>query len=302
MADRVLASLVDTVVKHPKLGGLRTLGMDFDIASYKRRTDRLRWDDLDLSGFRASPLDPRALRCVRYMHDVEYHTVCYLRDLLVGPAHADADVTSFLSFWVYEEFWHGEALAAVLDAHGESSGASRVATMRRRLSKVDRLRPLSMMVGSALAGEDFVALHMAWGAINEWTTQTGYAQLARRAGHPVLAELLKRIMRQEGRLIDFYASQAENRLALSRRAQRLTRWALRRFWSPVGSGVMPLAETSHLARYLMGGTDGLYAARRIDRCIDRLPGLSGLALLEESLRGLGARFHEETIFASPAAA
>ena len=263
--------------------------MDFDIAAYKRRSDRLRWEDLDLSGFASRPLDPRALRCLRYMHDVEYHTVCYLRDLLVGPAHSDPEITSFLSFWVYEEFWHGEALAAVLEAHGEPSGARRVASMRRRLGRTERLRPLSMMVGSALAGEDLVAVHMAWGAINEWTTQAGYAQLARRADHPVLTELLKRIMRQEGRHIDFYASQAERRLAANRRAQRLTRWALRRFWSPVGSGVMPPAETNHLARHLMGGHDGLAAARRIDRRVDLLPGLAGLALLESSLRALGAQ-------------
>ena len=43
----------------------------------------------------------------------------------------------------------------------------------------------------------------------KWTTQAGYAQLARLSGHPVLSEVLGRIMRQEGRHIDFYASQAE---------------------------------------------------------------------------------------------
>ncbi len=127
---------------------------------------------------------------------------------------------------------------------------------------------------------------MAWGAINEWTTQAGYAQLVRRASHPLLGELLKRIMRQEGRHIDFYACQAERRLAASPRARRLTRFALRRFWSPVGSGVMPPSETQHLAQYLMNGDDGLAAARRIDRRVDRLPGLAGLGLLEGSLRSL----------------
>lgn len=222
------------------------------------------------------------------MHDVEYHTVCYLRDLLVSPAHGDPEITSFLSFWVFEEFWHGEALAAVLSAHGEPAGQARVATMRRRLGWAERLRPLTMMVGSAVAGEDFVAVHMTWGAINEWTTQAGYGQLGRRAGHPVFSELLRRIMRQEGRHIDFYASQAHRRLARSSRAQRLTRLALTRLWSPVGSGVMPAAETTHLARYLMSGPDGRAAAQRIDRRVDRMPGLSGLGLLERSTAALGA--------------
>ncbi len=262
--------------------------MEFDMVAYKRRTERLRWDDLDLGRFTVDRLESGALRCVRFMHDVEFHTVCYLRDLLASRAHSDPEITSFLSFWVFEEFWHGEALASVLEAHGEPSGEARVAAMRRGLGWAERLRPLMMMAGSALAGDDFVAVHMAWGAINEWTTQVGYSRLARRAGHPLLSELLGRIMRQEGRHIDFYASQAERRLAASRSARQLTRFALRRFWAPVGSGVMPAGETTHLARYLMGGEEGLAAARRVDRRVDRLPGLTGLSLLEGSIRSLGA--------------
>ncbi|MHB1924001.1 MAG: ferritin-like domain-containing protein [Acidimicrobiales bacterium] len=262
--------------------------MAFDIDAYKRRTDRLRWDDLDLDSFRHSPLDPGALRCLRYMHDVEYHTVCYLRDLLVGPAHDEPEVTAFLSFWAYEEFWHGEALAAVLEAHGEPAAEARVAPMRRRLSRRERLRTFLMLIASSLVGRDFVALHMAWGAVNEWTTQAGYLQLARRAKHPVLSELVSRIAKQEGRHIDFYATQAAQRLAASRRARRLTRWALRRLWAPVGSGVMPKAEVAHLAGYLFADGEGSEMSRRIDRRIDRLPGLAGLRLLEESVTKAGA--------------
>ncbi len=40
------------------------------------------------------------------MCDVESHTVCYLRDLLVTPSHADPEVTTFLTMWNYEEYWH----------------------------------------------------------------------------------------------------------------------------------------------------------------------------------------------------
>jgi hypothetical protein len=257
--------------------------MDFDIEAYKRRTERLRWDDLDVDSFRADPLPEPALRCLRYMHDVEFHTACYLRDLLVSPAHADPEITAFLSFWIYEEYWHGEALAAVLAAHGEVNGAPRVAALRHRLGLVDKLRPLAVAAASWWAGEDFVAVHMSWGAINEWTTQAGYARLSQRAAHPVLSQLLQRIMRQEGRHIDFYASQASARLAASTRARRLTRMALKQFWAPVGSGVMPEAETAHLAAYLFADQGGDETARRIDRRVDRLPGLAGLHLLERAV-------------------
>ena len=123
---------------------------------------------------------------------------------------------------------------------------------------------------------------MTWGAINEWTTQAGYARLAARADHPVLRELLRRIMRQEGRHIDFYAGEAHRRLADDRRAQRLTRLALRRFWGPVGASVMPDTEVAFLVRFLFGDEDGRAVARRIDRHIDRLPGQSGLGLAERT--------------------
>jgi len=263
--------------------------MQFDIEDYKARTDRLRWDDLDMGEFRSRPLPEWSRRCLRYMHDIEFHTACYLRDILLTRAHADPEVTAFLSFWVYEEFWHGEALASVLAAHGEPAGARRVAEVRAGLGLRDRLRPLLMSAASWLTGEDFVAVHMSWGAINEWTTQAGYGQLARRAGHPVLSELLRRIMRQEGRHIDFYASQAHDRLARSVRAQRLTRWALRKLWTPVGAGVMPASETTHLATSLFDGPDGPDVARRIDRRVDRLPGLAGLALVEQAVGDLRDR-------------
>jgi len=248
----------------------------------ERSSDRLRWDDLDLESFRTRPLDALALRCIAYMHDVEFHTVCYLRDLLVTPAHSNARVTAFLNMWVYQEYWHGEALSAVLAAHGEPHGEERVSAVRTKLGARDKARPILMALGGWIGGTDFTAVHMTWGAINEWTTQTGYSQLSQRAGHPVLSALLKRIMRQEGRHIDFYASEAADRLTASRRAQRLTRMALRRFWAPVGSGVMPEEEVGFLAGYLMGDEAGRATACRIDRQIDRLPGLGGLQLVERA--------------------
>ena len=86
-------------------------------------------------------------------------------------------------------------------------------------------------------------------------------------------------MRQEGRHIDFYANQAIARLDGNRKAQWLTRTALRRFWRPVGSDVMPEAEVQFMVGHLFSGPEGEVAIDRIDRRVDRLPGLGGLALL-----------------------
>ena len=255
-----------------------------DVEAYKAQTARLRWDDLDFTAFRDEPLSGPALRCLRYMHDIELHTVCYLRDLLVTSAHRDPTITSFLTFWNFEEYWHGEALGAVLAAHDEPFGIARVELLRERLTWKDRVAPLWHGLSSAIAGESYTAVHMTWGAINEWSTQAGYARLSAKANHPMLSELLRRIMKQEGRHIDFYASEAHRRLEGDRRAQRMTRMALTRFWKPVGATVMPRAEVRHLIGYLFGDEDGHDVAARIDRRIDRLPGLAGLGLADAARR------------------
>ena len=252
--------------------------MRFDIARYKDATARLEVDDIDFDAFRTQPLGPDVLRTLRYMHDVEYHTVCYLRDLLVTSAHSDPDITAFLTLWNYEEHWHGEALARVLSAHGEAAGAPRIAALRRRVRWTQTVGPLVSMAGSALL-RDFTAVHMAWGAVNEWTTQAGYGRLAARADHPELTRLLKRIMRQEGVHIDFYASQAASRLDASRAARWLTRLALTRFWRPVGSSVQPKAEVEFLVGYLFGDPAGRAVANRIDNRVHRLPGLDGIGIV-----------------------
>ena len=256
--------------------------MDFDIATFKTRTGRVDISDLDLTAFERQPLDRDTVRCLRYMHDVEFHTICYLRDLLLTPAHRDPEVTAFLTFWCFEEYWHGEAIGAVLAMHREAAGLERVGAMRQALPNGDRLRPFAHLLGSFLVGGDYTGVHMTWGAINEWCTQAGYARLGERAGHPELSRLLARIMRQEGRHIDFYASQAEARLGASARARTLTRFALRRFWRPVGAGVMPEEETRFVIGHLFGDGAGLAAAQRIDRRVDRFPGLAGLHLCERA--------------------
>jgi hypothetical protein len=259
------------------------------IDSYKQRAGRLDLTGVDFGSFAGQPLSCEVLRCLQYMHDVELHTVCYLRDLLLTPAHRDPDVTSFLACWVYEELWHGEAIGRVLEAHGIPAGSPRIAALRARRRWRDAKEIVTHVLSSALAGRSFVALHMAWGAINEWSTQAGYAQLARRSDHPVLKELLGRIMRQEGRHADFYASEAGRRLSGDRRARVVTRLALQRLWRPVGAGLMPDGELSFLVRYLFSDQQGRSAATRIDRHVDRLPGLSGLTLVTSAVDQLAGK-------------
>lgn len=263
--------------------------MSFDLDAYRRTVTPVSWDDVDFDAFRVRPLSQEGLRCLRYMHDVESHTVCYLRDLLLTESHKDPRITTFLTMWNYEEYWHGVAIGAVLAAHGEPCEAERIGPMRARQGFRDKLSPITSYVGGLLLGDDFIALHMTWGAVNEWSTQTGYERLIERENHPELTKLLKRIAKQESRHIAFYATEARERLARSRTARLATRFALKTRWSPVGSGVMPLAETDFLLGFLMGGSTGENYADRIDSHVDKLPGLDGLHLVQNALEKILAR-------------
>lgn len=254
--------------------------MAFDLQTYMRLAGSLDLDGIDFDDFRDQPLAPEHLRCLRYMHDVEHHTTCYLRNLLNTRAHHDPEITAFLTMWSFEEHWHGEALGRVLSAHGEGPD-HRVAAMRQRLGWRITASPLLWMAFSA-ATPHFLAVHMSFGVINEWTTQAGYSRLVQEAGHPTLSELVRRIMKQEGRHIDYYRSQAVERLAPAA-AQRTTRRMLRRLWQPVGAQVMPPEETRHLITTLFAGERGEHVAARIDRRIDALPGLDGLALMRRAI-------------------
>ena len=102
------------------------------------------------------------------------------------------------------------------------------------------------MLGS-LATRDFAAIHMMWGAVNELTTLTGYYALIRRSDHPVLHQLLRRVIQDERRHFAFYRAQAKARMERSRTARRLVRFVLERFWTPVGAGVKTEEEVDALA-------------------------------------------------------
>jgi hypothetical protein len=210
------------------------------------------------------------------MQDIESHTIVYLRSLLATRAIDDPDVATFLACWVYEETFHGLALQRFLEAAGSAVGERPLPRGREPWSK--RLEAAATAMVSK-AWPDFCAVHMTWGAINELTTLTGYRRLAAVTDHPVLADLLERIVLDESRHFFFYFRQAEIRMQ-RRAVARAARILVDRFWAPVGSGVQPEAELRFLATYLFGGSEGRAAARKVDETIRRLPGFETVQLLE----------------------
>jgi len=47
---------------------------------------------------------------------------------LVTRAQRNHEVSSFLTFWNFEEYWHGEAIGRVLAEHGEDAHHNVVGT------------------------------------------------------------------------------------------------------------------------------------------------------------------------------
>src|SRR5262249_44127792 len=139
------------------------------------------------------------------------------------------------------------------------------------------------MLGSTIA-PDFIAIHMMWGAVNELTTLTGYYALIRRSDHPVLHQLLRKVIQDERRHFAFYRAQAKARMQRSAAARRMVRWVLSHLWTPVGAGVKTEEEVDALCLYLFGDSpEGREHARGIDETISAVPGLEGLTIIEDYL-------------------
>jgi hypothetical protein len=271
----------------------------FDLDRYLRASKKVDLEDLAWSDVSAHPVSDPEARCLAYMMDIESHTVIFLRDLLATRAAFEPDITAFLSCWVYEELWHGEAFSRFLGEAGfdlEPDGertqwsdpypskVGRNSWIRRKIGTKGYFAHLGTLFGSALIGDDFPAVHMTWGAVNEFSTLSGYHRLIAKTSHPVMIDLLERVIKDERRHFAFYRAQAKLRLARSRRARKVTRWAMEHLWAPVGTGVRPQQETDFVVAFLFGDEEGMQTAALMDQTISELPGFDKSTLSRDTVR------------------
>ena len=271
---------------------------EFDLDRYLRASKKVDLSGVHWDRINNTPLPVGEARCLAYMMDIETHTVIFLRDLLATKAAFEPDVTAFLSCWVYEELWHGEAFSRFLGeagydlapdqerVWGDAAYPSRMARnewIRRKVGGRGYASHLATLAAAAIV-KDFVSLHMTWGAVNELSTLTAYHRLIAKTKHPVLVELLERIIKDERRHFAFYRAQARMRLGRSKQARTVTRWALDHLWAPAGTGVRPQQETDFTIAYLFGDEEGQAAAREMDATIGELPGLGGVRVCTEARR------------------
>ena len=206
--------------------------LQFDVERYVRLSRKVDISDLDLSQAAHYPISDEEIRALTYMTDIESHTIVYLRAILNTCAIEDPQTTAFLSCWAYEEFFHGHTLRQFLNAVGVPISATRIAEVQKATSLLEWLKELGSSVLCRFSPH-FHAAYLTYGAISELSTLEGYGVLARKTRNPILAEIVRRLAKDERRHFSFYYNKARLQLR-SRNAQRLTSFIIRHFWLPVG--------------------------------------------------------------------
>lgn len=251
------------------------------------RSDLLDVDDLDWDQVGNHHLDAGIIDTLVYMRDVEGFTDTYA----VGfAAHrttlADPLIHDFLAVWKAEERAHSLALARFLDAYANAAGIEVPPPQPTPTPTVAWYERALAHVGGPL-GTVVAAAHMTWGAANELLTMNGYRLLADQCGHPMLADMLRRIAAQEARHYSFYLLQAEWRLAASRLARVVLPRLMDGSWTPVGvgDGYKTAAEFKRVVEVLNRRPESERIIERMDRRFAALPGLDRLRIYRQAAMG-----------------
>lgn len=249
--------------------------MAFAIEKFLELSKAVTTSDLDWSYVEKTGVTEDEARALRYMADVESHTIIYLRDLLAGHTSRDREITAFLSCWVYEELNHGLAIDKFLTAAGYPPDKERYQKIAGGFSWQEEIEAF-LTLNIAKLTPHFAATHMSWGALNEMMAASAYTQLAYYTKNKELSKLLLRIAKDERRHQSFYYHQAEKRLQHPL-AQAICATALRVFWNPVGMGVGEANTLGLIGALLYDDERGREDLRRMDRLMAKLPGLGWFA-------------------------
>jgi rubrerythrin len=255
-----------------------------NIEIYLNATKRIDLTGIDYARAKELSLTPDEIHCLTYMTDVESHTIVYLRGLLNTCAIDDPEIAAFLPCWAYEEFFHGRALRQFLEACGVPLPETRREEVRKSASFKETIEGAATSM--CRLTPHLSAAYLTRGAIQELSTLEGYGLLAARTRNTVLAEMLRRIIKDERRHFAFYYNKSRTYLQANA-AQKWTSSLLRRFWTPVGQGLKSQAEADWMIQFLFSNSSGSKAAERIDSTIARLPGLSWFNLLSRTAMNAG---------------
>lgn len=249
-----------------------------DIAQHIAVSHKVNVDDLDWNTARNVGLTAQEIESLAYFADIESQTVYYFLEVAKLEVARDPELLTFLTMWNYEEYFHSYALTRLLTECGVAvdSATARSTKIRASARFKARAEDFAQTMIARLMPQTFVALWMFWGALQECLTTQAYEELARTTSNPVLAELCRRIAKQERRHFAYYYGQARNKLEGNGWAQRFIRWIAQRFYAPVGNGVKTDEQGAQLVAQLFPGDRIFEVMSYIEKRMALLPGMEGL--------------------------
>lgn len=238
---------------------------------------------IDWRDVKNHPLDERLVPVLLYMRDVEVLTDMYWGELRRTPTGKDPVISKFMERWGVEEITHGKLINRFLNEAGIETPEKWQTQVRSGVSAFYNLYARFTTTLTNLVGKKFTATHMAFGAIQEMSTAQAYRRLEILANHPVLSYILQGIMREESAHTHFYWSVARLELQKSKFAQKVARFAVDKFWAPVGQGAKPKKHADYTIGTLFGGKDGLECVDKIiTQRVRKLPGFETLTKINET--------------------
>lgn len=248
----------------------------------KEFIDSIPWRDI-----KNHPLEEKFFPVIVYMRDIEAFTDIYYQQLLGTPTGRDPIIRRFMDKWQHEEATHADLLNRFLEEAGYSTDPRWLEKAREQIPVEYHQHSRKISALTNLIGKRFSAVHMTWGAINELSTAQGYKRLWEMAEHPVLEYLLRGIAREEATHIFFYRSIARFKLEESPFARQLSRYIIKKFWAPVGSGIKPQEDTNYVIQTLFSEDEGINAIdQHVNGSIASLPGFKGSKTITTVIRSV----------------
>jgi len=249
-----------------------------DIAQHVAVSQRVDIEDLDWGLARKIGLTAREIETLKFFADIESQTVYYFLEVAKLQVARDPELLTFLTMWNYEEYFHSHAITRLMQECGVpvEDATDRSTRIRAGARLKAKLEDFAQTMMAKLMPKRFVALWMFWGALQECLTTQAYEEVIRSTPNPVLAEMFRRIAKQERRHFAYYYGQARERLVDNKRNQRFCRYIVQKFYAPVGSGVKDDEQAAALVAGLFPGKRIYEVMGYIERRMAQLPGMEGL--------------------------
>ena len=249
-----------------------------DIAQHVAVSDRVEIEDLDWDLARKHGLSEREVESLKFFADIESQTVYYFLEVAKLQVARDPDLLTFLTMWNYEEYFHSHAITRLMEECGVKleSATERSTNVRKNARLKAKVEDFLQTMMAKVVPQRFVSLWMFWGALQECLTMQAYEEVIRQTNNPVLAELFRRIAKQERRHFAYYFNQARDRLVDNKANQNFCRFIAKHFYAPVGSGVKTDAERAEIVARLFPNDRIFEVMSYIERRMAQLPGMAGL--------------------------